>query len=356
MSHTFSFQNVTIRNRQDLSQPEWDKFVDTTPQAWLWHQWDSQDAIDTWPGKHDLSFAIVDADNRGEILAIMPLHRLDRPFFGVIKNCILESTGGLACAVDLSKKQREIVQKAWLDYLFQIADRENAESIDISLTPMSPAYRGADCPRVNPLISSGFLNSSTQTYVIELSQSIDSIWDNMESYCRTHIRKAEKSGVTVREAKGEKDLETYYELHCATYHRTGVKPHPLAYFQMIWEKFVDQGKARVFFAELNGKVIAADNEATYKGAMSGWTAAGINDVIPGVNNLLHWKAIQWAIKNRYEFYESGEGFPGEKSGKRKGLTDFKRSFGGALYPYFRGRLLHKDFLFHLRDTIHALQK
>jgi hypothetical protein len=355
MSDSLTFRNTSISPRHELSRSIWDKFVENSPQAWLWHSWDSQDAIDTWPGKHDLSFAIIDSDQTEQILAIMPVHRVDRSFLGLFNNCILESTGGLAIAPNLSKRQIDMINRQWLDHMLQLADQQNAESIDISLTPMAPAYRGIACPRINPLIDFSFQNTSTQTYVLELNQSIDTIWENMESFCRTHIRKAEKSGLVVREAGGEEDLEIYYGLHCATYNRTGVKPHPLAYFQKIWEFYVDQGKAKVFFAELDGKVIAADNEAIYKKAVSGWTAAGLNSVVPGVNNLLHWTAMKWAIENQFEFYESGEGFPGEKNSKRKGLTDFKKSFGGTLYPFFRGQYLRKTLLIQLRKTFHTIK-
>jgi len=71
--------------------------------------------------------------------------------------------------------------------------------------------------------------------------------------------------------------------------------------------------------------------------MSGWTAAGLPRAAQiGANNLLHWKAIQYAHSHGGLFYESGEAFPGAKDGKEKGLNDFKKSFGGELYPYYRG--------------------
>jgi lipid II:glycine glycyltransferase (peptidoglycan interpeptide bridge formation enzyme) len=116
-----------------------------------------------------------------------------------------------------------------------------------------------------------------------------------------------------------------------------VRPHPKEYFSAIWRYFVRDGKAIVFFAEHDGAVIAADNEIFYKGAVSGWTAAGNNLAAGlGANNLLHWRAMQWARANGALWYESGEAFPGAREGKSKGLNDFKRSFGGDLYPLYRG--------------------
>ena len=38
------------------------------------------------------------------------------------------------------------------------------------------------------------------------------------------------------------------------------------------------------------------------------------------------------------WYETGEGFPQVGAGKSKGLNDFKKSFGGEMYPYYKGNL------------------
>ena len=56
------------------------------------------------------------------------------------------------------------------------------------------------------------------------------------------------------------------------------------------------------------------------------------------NSLLQWKAMQWMMHNGIEWYETGEAFPHLGGGKAKGLSDFKKSFGGSLYPYYKGRL------------------
>jgi lipid II:glycine glycyltransferase (peptidoglycan interpeptide bridge formation enzyme) len=188
-----------------------------------------------------------------------------------------------------------------------------------------------------------------------LQKPKEEIWQGMESYCRTHIRKAEKTGFTVRSSTELSDLDVYYDLHCKTYHRTHVKPHPYEYFEMLWKKFAVNGRAMAFFAEFDGKPIAIDVEACFKNALSGWSAAGEGSNTSGVNNLLHWSAIQWAGENKYEWYESGEGFPGETSGKRKGLNDFKKSFGGDLYPIYRGKIIRRRFIYNFRNFVRTLQ-
>ncbi len=344
----FALNNLTLRPRQEITKPLWDQFAEASPYAWLYHTFDMQDAIETWPGKSDMSFALIDEEKSGQIVAIVPLHRVDRPFLKLFKNCSLESMGGIAFHPQLTQKQMDVVAELAIQSIRELGKKNSAEEIRFYLSPLTPFLREPAASRINPLIYLGVENTPSQTYLIDLNQTTDSIWNNMDGYCRTHIRKAEKTGYTVRQAAVENDLETYYQLHCRTYHRTGVTPHPYAYFEAIWKDFVSSGKSVVFFAELEGKVVAADNEAVYKKAVSGWTAAGEGKATTGVNNLLHWTAIKWAKENDMQLYESGEGFPGELDGKRKGLTDFKKSFGGDLFPLYRGRILCRPALYHFR--------
>lgn len=351
----FALNNLTLRSRQEILKQTWDQFAEVSPYAWLYHTYDMQDAIATWPGKHDMSFALVDEEKSGQIVAIVPLHRVDRPFLGFFMNCSLESMGGFAYHPQLTPKQMDVVAEQAMQRIREFGKKNSAEEIRFQLSPLTPFFREPAASKINPLIYLGVENIPSQTYLIDLSQSIESIWNNMDGYCRTHIRKAEKTGYAVRQAVLGEDLEIYYDLHCRTYHRTGVTPHPHAYFEAIWKDFVSSGRAVVFFAELDGKVVAADNEAVYKKAVSGWTAAGEGKATTGVNNLLHWTAIRWAKENDMQIYESGEGFPGEMDGKRKGLTDFKKSFGGELCPLYRGRILCRPALYHFRGFLKAIR-
>ncbi len=353
-SPQFALDNLITKPRTGIDPHVWDTFAERSPSAWLYHTYDMQDAIATWPRKNDLSFALVDEEKSGEIVATIPLHRIDRPFLKIFPNCHIESMGGIACHPQFSEKQRIKVADKAMEVIKKIAEDHRAEEIRMYISPLTPYLRSMDNLRVNPLIELGLENTLSQTYLIDLHQSKEIIWSNMEGYCRTHIRKAEKKGYSIRKATSLDDLDIYYELHCQTYHRTNVKPHPYTYFEAIWNNFVSNNRAVVFFAELDGKVLAADNEAVYKKGVSGWTAAGEGKATCGVNNLLHWTAIQWAINNGMEVYESGEGFPGESGGKRKGLTDFKKSFGGELFPLYRGRIIRRPVIHHLRGLLQSM--
>jgi GNAT acetyltransferase-like protein len=63
-----------------------------------------------------------------------------------------------------------------------------------------------------------------ESYQTDLTQSEDEIFESMESACRRCIRKAEKSGVTIEEARDEAFAEEYYEQLKDVFRKQGLVP------------------------------------------------------------------------------------------------------------------------------------
>lgn len=341
----------SVRLRKDLGARDWDALADASDEAWLWHRYDLQDALKTWPGSTDESFAVTDSAT-GQALALVPLRRITKRLAGIWPLHILESLGGIA--IRNGDKRRRAILEAARDRLMAHIGKGTCVEARISLPAMAPAWRGSNCPRVNPLLDIGCDNALTQTWVVDLGASEETVWKRMEGRARTAVRKAEKAGVTVREALPG-DLPVYYRLHQETYRRTGVPPHSEAYFKAIWSHFLANRLARVWIAELNGEPVAAENLGIYKKAATYWTgAANAKGLEVEANSLLQWKAMQWMMGNGIEWYETGEAFPQLSDGKYKGISDFKKSFGGSLYPYFKGRLRTGGFfqkLYQIRTVL-----
>jgi hypothetical protein len=341
MTASFAFTG-----RGDLGRNDWDALVDASDDAWLWHRYDLQDALETWPGSSDASFAVVGLPER-QVLALVPLRRITKRVMGVLPMSVLESLGGVALRNGLGEKRRRAALAAVRDRIVGHLAQSNCLEIRFVLSAMAPALRGANSPRVNPLLEMGCDNALTQTWVVDLRGGHGAVWKQMEGRARTAVRKAEKVGVVVREARAD-DRDVYYRLHRETYRRTGVTPHPEDYFRVIWERFLAQGLARVWFAELNGEPVAAENFGVFKQAAIYWTgAASARGLEVEANSLLQWTAMQWMLNSGIEWYETGEAFPQYSAGKHKGVSDFKKSFGGSLYPYYKGRLKTEHLLARL---------
>lgn len=342
--------------REKVGKEKWDAFVDASDEAWLWHRFDLQDALATWPGRRDMSFALLDRNSGGRIVVVVPLHLIRKRIARTIPWNMLDSLGGPALANDLGRKERRKTIESVRDCLIGLASSHGAREIHLAIAPMTPAFRGERCPRVNPLLEMGCENTLTQTWVVDLRANKEVVWEHMEGRARTAIRKAEKTGVKVRVADKPEDLDLYYRLHCETYKRTGVPPHPRSYFEAIWNGFQKVNLARILFAELDGEVVAAESFGVYKKATVYWTGASSGKGLSvEANSLLQWTAMQWMIENGIEWYETGEAFPNLRGGKLKGLSDFKRSFGGVLYPFYRGRIEIGGMLNRVVNCLRALR-
>lgn len=354
---SLNLNRLKICSRLELSREAWDTFVDSCDQAWLWHRFDLQAAIATWPRKRDISFAVLEEGSPEKILAVVPLHMIEYRELRFIPWIVLDSLGGPACANLLEEKQNYHLVKFIMERIIEIAEKSHAVEIGLALSPMAPAYRGERCPLVNPLLEMGLDNKLTQTWVVALKKGEAAIWDGMEKRARTAIRKAEKSGVSIRLANGPEDLDSYYELHRETYHRTGVRPHPKAYFEAIWRDFITHGFAWVFLAMHEGEVVAAESFGVFKEAAVYWTgAASKKGLSLQANSLIQWSAIRQMLAHGLKWYETGEAFPGIYEGKLKGLNDFKRSFGGDLYPIYRGGMISGKRLYGLKQSYRFLRE
>jgi hypothetical protein len=342
--------------RHELGRQQWDTFVDATDEAWLWHRYDWQDALATWRGRTDLSFAVLD-NRTSEVLALLPIHLVSGKLYRLIPWNTLHSMGGPAFKNNVGDKQRFQVIEFVQQFILGLGRKHSVFEVDLMLTALAPAFRGADCPRVNPLLDfAGCQNTLTQTYVLDLRQSDEVLRAQYSKGARSELKKFEMEGVEIRDAHGTDDLALYYQLHTETYGRTGVPPHPMEYFRHIFEIFIPAGLCRVVFLVREGKVIAAQNTALYKRGGLYWTGASRSDKSGGENRILMQNQLDHARQVGVEWYEVGEAFPNVASGKAKGLNDFKRSFGGELYPVYRGRLVTNRNLHALAEGFRALRR
>jgi CelD/BcsL family acetyltransferase involved in cellulose biosynthesis len=331
-------RHYEIVPRQELGREAWDALTDVSDEAWLWHRYDFQDALATWAGSADHSFAVVDNAIGGRVIALVPLRIVTRRITGLLSIYMMDSLGAVACHNDLQPGQRRTALTTVREALTTRARDGRCLEARLSCTPMAPAHRGERCPRVNPLLHMGCENTLSQTWVVDLRAGREGVWAAMEGRARTAVRKAERAGVRIRPTAAD-DLDIYYRLHVETYRRTGVEPHPRAYFQAIWDTLLPAGLVRIWIAEIDGEPVAAENFGVYKGAALYWTgASSARGLEAEAGSLLQWTAMQWMADAGLAWYETGEGFPQAMAGKSRGLNDFKKSFGGQLYPYYKGRL------------------
>ncbi len=169
------------------------------------------------------------------------------------------------------------------------------------------------------------------SYIIDLNQSEETLWNNLNASHRRKVRLAMKQGVQIR--SGMEYLNTVYELVRDTFKRSRLG-------------FMSHKAFKHYVLSLNEsvKILIADYQGTVQGCVvipfsdhSAYYVYGgsIPEPQTGATNLLHWEAIQQfrglGVK-RYDFV--GVRINPEKGSKQEGLMMFKQRFGGQLVQGF----------------------
>jgi hypothetical protein len=347
---------MRIVTREQLGRDAWDAAADGSPEAWLWHRYELCDAaVRDWPGRSDASFAVL--DEQGKVEALLPAYILEGKGYLGLSVRYLNSNGGPALLPTVGHSRRQHVLGAIFAELQAQAKSSRVLRTRISLPPMSPAFRGPDGPRCNPLLYLGCEDISAQTWITDLRDGAEAAWKRFEGRARTSVRRAEEAGVTVRQSRAASDWRALFELHQGTYRRLGVPSYPAALFRTILEQLAAAGLCFIYFAELDGTPIAAVNIACFKQGGYYWHGfASEQGLRTNALTLLIWKAIEHLADNRtLQWLDCGEAVLHPGGDKSRQLSEFKRSFGGELYPAFRGQIKSPiklyNRLIHLKGLI-----
>ena len=180
------------------------------------------------------------------------------------------------------------------------------------------------------------------TIVIDLNQSEEEILQGMHQKGRYNIKLARKKCVEIRKST---NTDEFYKILQETGSRDGFHLNPPEFYQTMLGELKD--KVALYMAYYNDQPIAGiivtfiGNTATYfYGASSNEHR---NLMAP---YLLQWHAIQEAKKREYQYYDFlGIADPKNPKDPLKGVTEFKRKFGGQHIEWPRGgMIIHKPFL------------
>jgi lipid II:glycine glycyltransferase (peptidoglycan interpeptide bridge formation enzyme) len=177
-------------------------------------------------------------------------------------------------------------------------------------------------PDIQPVIA---------TLELDLAPDEDTLFASLEKDTRWSVRQAEKRGVTLRDARGEKDLRALYDLYAETGQRAGFITRTWDYYHRMWGTLVEAGHAKVRLAERDGKAVAG--ALTWRcGEREVYQSAATNDAGRSAYAAygLLWRCIIEGRKGGARRFDFG-GIPvdlARKDDPMYGPYQFKRGFGG----------------------------
>jgi CelD/BcsL family acetyltransferase involved in cellulose biosynthesis len=150
---------------------------------------------------------------------------------------------------------------------------------------------------------------------------------------RWAVNRAEREGVSVRDARGLDDVRDWYALYLETMREVVVPPRPLRLFEAMWRELVPRGLMRLHLAERAGQVIAGSIVLSLnRTAFYAFNGRRRRELGLRPNDMLQWVAIHEAARAGADRYDLGEVVEGDT-----GLADFKRKWGAQevrLHRYY----------------------
>jgi Acetyltransferase (GNAT) domain len=161
--------------------------------------------------------------------------------------------------------------------------------------------------------------------MLDLSLGPDALFRRFSENKRTNIKKAIKHGISVDVAKSRDEISAFFSIYADWSHR---KSLPMMGEAEFHETFALTTNRRLFLARHNGQVVAGVVIRFFPGGVMEYAA---NNSLESAlrlrpNDLLHWRAIEWACAEGLRKYSLG------------GAHLFLRKFGGDLIPTTRHRL------------------
>ncbi|GIK38192.1 MAG: methicillin resistance protein [Chloroflexota bacterium] len=169
------------------------------------------------------------------------------------------------------------------------------------------------------------------TVIINLAPEPEVLLEAMKSKWRYNIRLAERKGVTIRSG-GLADIVPFYRMYAETAARDGFLIRAAAYYQDVWQQFLQAGRAEMLLASVEGEVVAGlilfflGRTAWY---MYGASTGQRREAMP--NHLLQWAAICRARERgclSYDMWGAPDAF--DETDRMNGVYRFKSGFGGQV--------------------------
>jgi len=291
----------------------------------------------------NLTFAIKDL-KKNIIILIMPLFNR--------RSILIDNTEqshdfycryGPIIRNGLSKKEKKEVKDIFLQNLTRLLKLHNQTELYVELAALCshgfPNYNA-----VNPLIFWGFEPRVRYTWIVDLSKDENTLFSNLNRTTRKSIKRiSSQSIVYIRESFSNdinNDFEMFVSLSDETYHRNGLISKSKQYY---WNQFhyVSSNKRRIFFLEKfeGGAPEAAMMVHLYNSTARITWVVSSNVKDKDIVKFLIYKVMIELKSSGIDYIEIGGAYPYLPTiDKRRRISDFKKCFGGTLYPIYMGYL------------------
>jgi len=210
----------------------------------------------------------------------------------------------------------------------------------------------------------GFTRQKELTLVIDLTQDLDTIWQNMNrKQTRYGIKRARREGIKVHMSD---DYEQFFQMYKSFIQKKGIK----SFFDVLGVGSISAESMRkygtLFVAEVNDEILSANLYLENQSTIEAWVRASKRlevkeskkkALIAYATRLIDWEVIKYAKEKGLKEFDFGGLWSKEEAEKdveKKGINSFKLSFGGEIVTrYYYQKIYSKSFklLYYLYSSI-----
>jgi CelD/BcsL family acetyltransferase involved in cellulose biosynthesis len=151
----------------------------------------------------------------------------------------------------------------------------------------------------------------------------EAIWQSLHSSARRAIRKAQNQHIEVQAAQSKADLRAFYELHLnIRKHKYRMIAQPYAFFENIWEQFIETGKGQLLLARCQGEIAAGVLLLAWRGHLFyKFNASSPQHLQARPNDILLWESLCYGKAQQLTYFDFGL-----SDWDQEGLIQYKRKY------------------------------
>jgi len=291
---------------EEASSDQWDSIADNCDYATYFH---TREWAEIWQeysgGKLKPAAKILTFNDGVEVLFPMSVTKV---FRGMLRQYILSPENNYGGWLSVNKLSAEHHKLLW-EYAttLNLIMRHNPYDSELQAAAKSRSWSFSDF-----------------TQALDLQQGFETISQSWQREQGKLIRKAQKAGMTLVEAKTLEDWQEYYKVYEATVERWGDKilgsPYEWRLFEFIYN--LRSNKIKLWLAKVDGQVARGGIFFYQSKHVVGWHGSGLKELFHlRPSNFLHTQLVEKACQEGYWWYDFNP------SGGLEGVTAFKETFG-----------------------------
>lgn len=286
---------IELLQSKDLA--EWDQFVNAIEHSSIYHLSAWRDLIAGLFG-HE-SYYLCSRNATGAINGVLPLIRLQSRLFGDYMVSMPYFNYGGAIGVDRS------IEESLMSRASEIAQHKNVTHIEFR----DLALRESDWA----------LRSDKITMVLDLPDTEEELWKALGSKRRAQIKRPLRENPEVVSG-GIELIDDFYSVFAINMRDLGTPVYPKIFFESILQAFPD--KAKIVSVRMQGESVGAAFLLGFQNKLEIPWASTLSKVNAlGVNMLLYWEVLKFAIEQNYKQFDFGRCTEGS------GTHKFKKQWG-----------------------------